>query len=77
MKADRVLKKAQEVARTVESWADLSNALFNPVDGVLTRTYRSRAEREEFIKTAQYQMINKLLDESIEKYGLVEGATPK
>jgi hypothetical protein len=38
-KANDLLKDAQAVAQSVESWADLSNALFNPNDGLVTRDY--------------------------------------
>lgn len=73
----RVLSKAEEMARTVNTWADLCNALFNPSDGLLTTAYRTRAEREAFLKTEQYQRIRQLVSQAIETHGLVEGATPK
>jgi hypothetical protein len=75
--ADRVLQQAKKVAATVETWADLSNALFDPVQGIITRTYPTRADREVFVKTEQYQKIRKLLADAIEMHGLVEGATPR
>jgi uncharacterized protein (DUF1778 family) len=75
--ANRILKQARVLARSVESWADFSNALFNPIDGLITTAYPTRAEREAFLKTAQYREINNLLDKAIETHGLVEGATPK
>ena len=34
--ANQVLGQAQQIARSVETWAELSNALFDPVDGLLT-----------------------------------------
>ena len=74
--AERILKKATEIAESVETWADLSNALFNPVDGLITRAYPTRAEREAFAKTEQYKKIGELLATSINTHGLVEGATP-
>jgi len=75
--AARILKQATEIAQSVETWADLSNALFNPVDGLITRTYPTRAEREAFAKTDQYKKIRELLANAINTHGLVEGATPK
>jgi predicted HicB family RNase H-like nuclease len=75
--ANRVLKQAEEMARSVESWADLSNALFGPVNGLVTTAYPTRAEREEFVKTEQYQKMRQLLHDAIDRFGLVEGATPK
>ncbi len=73
----RLLKQAERMAQSVESWADLSNALFNPSDGLITKAYPSRAKREAFAKTETYKKIRALLAKAIETHGLVEGATPK
>ena len=75
--ASRVLGEAREKANLVGSWADFSNALFNPVDGIITKAFPTKAEREEFFQTEQYKSIRHLLREAIDKFGLVEGATPK
>jgi predicted HicB family RNase H-like nuclease len=75
--ANHLLEQAQDVAGSVESWADLANALFDPVSGLITRAYPTRAEREAFLKTEQYKKIRELLTHAIETHGLVEGATPK
>ena len=76
-KSSTVLESAKSIAASVETWADLSNALFNPVDGLLIRAYPTRQEREAFLKTKEYAAIRKLREEAIEKSGLIEGATPK
>jgi hypothetical protein len=76
-KASRVLEQAEAVAGSVESWADLSNALFDPVHGLVTRAFPDRGEREAFLKTPQYRKIRRLLDEAMDRSGLVEGATPR
>jgi hypothetical protein len=75
--AKQILKQAQDLARSAQSWADLSNALFNPTDGVITRAYPTRAEREAFLKTEQYRNVRALLASAVETHGLVAGATPK
>jgi predicted HicB family RNase H-like nuclease len=75
--ANRILKQVQDVFRSVETWADFSNALYNPIDGLLTKAYPTREERAEFMKTEQYKKIHELFTQAIEKFGLVEGATPK
>jgi predicted HicB family RNase H-like nuclease len=72
----RVLKEAQALARRAGSWADLSNALFDPANGLLTRAYPGRAEREAFLQTEQYRQIRELLSEAIDRHGLAEGAEP-
>jgi hypothetical protein len=76
-KADRVLEQAEQVAQTVESWADLSNALFAPFHGIVTSAYRTPAERRAFLKTTQYKKIRALLNQAVDRFGLVEGAMPK
>lgn len=75
--ADRVLGEAERVAQAVNSWADLSNALFDPKHGLITKAYPSRAQRAQFVKTQQYKKIQRLLTNAIEAHGLVEGATPQ
>jgi hypothetical protein len=73
----RILNRAEEISHTAESWADLANALFDPDDGLITKAYPTRAEREAFLKTAQYKKIRRLLAGAVDAHGLVEGATPK
>lgn len=75
--ANRVLSEAQQLARSVASWADLANALFNPVDGLLVTAYPTRTEREAFVKTEQYKKISELLQNAMDTFGLIEGAMPK
>jgi len=76
-KANRLLEQAKDVAGSVESWADLANALFDPLNGLITRAYPTRAEREAFLKTEQYQQMRALLSEAMDTHGLVKGAAPK
>jgi hypothetical protein len=74
--AAELLQQAEQLARSATTWADLSNALFDPLTGLLARAYPARPEREAFIKTAEYREIQRLLAEATERFGLVEGATP-
>ncbi len=72
-----LLQRAEELARTVETWAALSNALFDPMSGLVTRAYPTRAQREAFVKTEEYRRICQLIDDAQQRFGLVAGATPK
>jgi hypothetical protein len=74
---NELLKEAERAARDMESWADLSNFLFNPVDGLVAKAYPTRAAREAFVQTAEYRKIRQLVSDSRQRHGLVEGATPK
>jgi len=76
-KPARIVESARDAAAKVESWADLSNTLFDPVDGLLAKAFPAREEREAFLKTEEYAAIRKLLETAIDQTGLVEGATPK
>lgn len=71
-----LLQQAERLAQSVTSWADLSNALFDPQTGLLARAYQTRPEREAFIQTEEYRRIQKLLTQAMERFGRVEGATP-
>jgi hypothetical protein len=76
-KAQRVLKEAERLAATAPTWADLSNALFDPFTGLLAKAFPLGAARSSFTKTAEYEAINRLLDGALERSGVVEGATPR
>jgi hypothetical protein len=72
-----LLAEAERAAHDAESWADLSNSLFNPVDGLVARAYNTREAREASVKTEEYKRIRQLVTEAVDRHGLVEGATPK
>jgi hypothetical protein len=76
-KEKQLLKQAEMLARTAESWADLANALYSPGEGILALAYPKRPEREAFMKTNEYRQIRALLSKLTERYGFLEGATPK
>jgi hypothetical protein len=76
-KAAELKRQAETLAQEVESWADLSNALFDPTSGIVSRAYPTRAEREAFAQTDEYRRIRELIDQARDRFGLVAGATPK
>ncbi len=41
-KTQDILDKARKLAKTARTWADLSNALFDPVEGLVARTFPNR-----------------------------------
>jgi len=75
--AAEILSEAERTARTAESWADLSNSLFDPETGLIAKAYPTREERAAFLQTEEYKRIRQLLHRAIERHGLVDGATPK
>jgi hypothetical protein len=75
-KASSVLGAANKIAQGVETWADLSNALFDPETGLVSRAYPTRKQRAEFLRSPEYQKIRNLIDGAARRSGLVNGATP-
>jgi predicted HicB family RNase H-like nuclease len=73
----RILEDAEVLSESAESWADFSNALFNPATGLITRAYPTKAERKEFMRSDEYKRIRELMTQAINTHGLVQGATPK
>ena len=55
-KAQEALRIARELARDAKSATDLHNAFFG-IGGKFAQLFPTRAEREEFAKTPEYQEI--------------------
>jgi hypothetical protein len=58
-KAEEALRIAQELAKHTKSATDFHNAFFG-IGGKFAELFPSRAEREAFAKTAEYQEIRRL-----------------
>ncbi len=76
-KAEEILESARQEAKQVDTWADLSNFLFDADDGVVSKAYPVGPERREFMKSPEYEAIRQLISEVRDRTGLIEGATPK
>jgi hypothetical protein len=76
-KESDLLQAAKELAASAETWADLSNALFAPDDGIVAKAYRTREERTAFAQTDESRQISQLVGDAMTRTGLIEGATPK
>ena len=72
-----IVAAVQAEAPKAESWADLSNFVFDQEEGILAGVFPTQAEREAFIATPEFKEIRRLIDEVRDRTGLVEGATPK
>jgi hypothetical protein len=77
MTSNQIVETAKILARSAETWADLSNALFNPVNGIVAVAYPTRADRITFRQTSEYREIRQILNDVIDRTGLIDGATPK
>ncbi len=71
-----ILAEARTVASSAETWADLSNAFFDPVDGLVSKAFPTRDERAAFVKTDTYKQIQRLIVAAQDRSGLLAGAVP-
>jgi site-specific DNA-methyltransferase (adenine-specific) len=76
-KSKDILEKAHQLARSCHTWADLSNSLFDPLEGLIVRTFPRSDERTKFRKTQVYDELHALVEKKMEETGLVSGASPR
>lgn len=77
MRKRELLQSAKNLSGHASTWADLSNALFDPIDGLLAKAFPSREERAAFVQSREYQQIRKLIKDATTRTGTISGATPK
>ena len=65
-----LVAEAKAIARRVDSWIALSNAVTDPVDGLIARYFPDTRQREEFLRSPEYEELNQLLVRTIKKTGL-------
>jgi len=75
-KYKNILNKAEELAEKTKTWADLSNALFDPFDGQVVKLFATKEDRDAFKKSSAYKQLRKLIQSKMKKTGLVSGAKP-
>jgi predicted HicB family RNase H-like nuclease len=76
-KTDDILAEARKLAEGSKTWADLSNALFEPIEGLVARFFPDASERSAFRKTKAYDALHALVERKVQETGVVEGSTPK
>lgn len=74
--ATEVLDRAREQADSAPTWADLSNAIFDPVEGLIAKAYPAFEDRRKFQTTDCYRQLQQLVSEAMKRTGMIEGATP-
>lgn len=72
-----LVRQARILFQQSSSWADFSNAIYDPLEGLLARAFQTRDERRQFLATPEFAEIQKLLNQAVKQFGLVEGASPK
>ncbi len=76
-KLKAITEEAKKLAGFAETWADLSNALFDPMDGLVAKTFATPGERATFRKTKVYGELHGLVEAKMRETGVVTGANPK
>jgi len=76
-KADEILAEARRLAAESETWADLSNALFDPVGGLVAQHVPDEAERRAFRTSEAYDALHWLVEQKMGQTGVLAGSQPK
>ncbi len=71
-----ILAQGRRLAKESKTWADLSNALFDPLDGLVAKHFPDPADRAAFRKSETYAKLHKLVEQKMEQTGVVAGAEP-
>src|SRR5947208_472404 len=63
----QLVAEANKLARRVDSWISLSNALTDPQAGLIVRYFPSDEQRQEFLRSPEYEKLNQLLLRTIRR----------
>ena len=66
----KLVAEAKKIARRVDSWISLSNALSDPIAGLIPRYFPDPLQRDEFPRSPAYEELNQLLLRVIKRKGL-------
>jgi len=66
----RLVAEAKAIARQADSWIALSNALTDPNGGLIARYFPDQEKRQAFLRSAEYEELNELLRQTIQRRGL-------
>jgi site-specific DNA-methyltransferase (adenine-specific) len=73
IKAQNIVEEAKVLASKVDSWVTFSNAISDPEDGLIAKTFPKPRERQAFFNSPQYEEINQILLDLIRRLGLTKG----
>jgi predicted HicB family RNase H-like nuclease len=76
-KVSNILAEAKGLAEKSKTWADLSNALFDPLDGLVAKEFSDAAERAAFWKSEAYEHLHKLVEQKMQQTGVLAGSVAK
>ena len=70
----QLVAEAKKIARQVDSWISLSNAISDPQEGLIARYFPNVQQRQEFLSSAEYEELNQLLLRTMKRKGLYPSA---
>jgi hypothetical protein len=76
-KADFIVDQAKKLAPNVTNWADFAAEIFGHKNGLIAKTFTDEAERQLFLDSEQYKVVNQLREKLIKKFGVTKGAMPE
>ena len=68
--AKKLVVEAGKIASHADSWTTLSNALCDPHGGLIARYFPDPSERQEFLRSPEYEQLNELMRRAIARTGL-------
>jgi hypothetical protein len=69
-KAKQLVAEAKKIARKADSWMTFTNAMTDPNGGLIARYFPDLEQRQEFVRSDEYEELNKLLLRIMERKGL-------
>jgi site-specific DNA-methyltransferase (adenine-specific) len=72
-----ILAEARRLAERAKTWADLSNGLFDPLDGLVVKQFPNSADRATFRKSDTCATLHKLVEQKMQQTGVREGSKPR
>jgi hypothetical protein len=75
-RARQLVAEARKIARQADSWIIKSNALSDPQGGLIARFFPEPDQRQDFLRSPEYEELNKLLLRVIKRKGLYPRGAP-
>jgi hypothetical protein len=76
-KAKQLVAEAKKIARQADSWISLSNALSDAQEGLIAQYFPDANQRQEFLRSPEYEELNQLLLRTIKRKGLYPRAADR
>ena len=63
-----LLKECKALHKRTTNYTELSNLIFDPIYSILTKVLLTKQERDEFVKSTEYQQISELVESRYENW---------